>query len=69
MVPSEATDRLADALATYRRAASQATDLGRQWAPYGVDSVIFRAIESGRAEPILQRKFARVADTQAALLR
>jgi DNA-binding CsgD family transcriptional regulator len=38
--------RLADALATYQRAASQATDLGRQWAPYGVDSVIFRAIVS-----------------------
>jgi DNA-binding CsgD family transcriptional regulator/tetratricopeptide (TPR) repeat protein len=38
--------RLADALATYRQAASQATGLGRQWAPYGVDSVIFRAIVS-----------------------
>ena len=31
--------------------------------------VIFGAIEAGRAEPVLQRKLAGVADTKAALLR
>src|SRR5436305_12010756 len=31
--------------------------------------MIFGAVESGRAEPILQREFARVVDAQAALLR
>jgi DNA-binding CsgD family transcriptional regulator/tetratricopeptide (TPR) repeat protein len=36
--------RLTEALDAYQEAATRAAELGRQWAPYGVDAVIFGAI-------------------------
>jgi DNA-binding CsgD family transcriptional regulator/tetratricopeptide (TPR) repeat protein len=36
--------RLSESLDSYDAAAKRAVELGRQWAPYGVDAVIFRAL-------------------------